>query len=97
MNTNALNVIHDTANHCFTIELEGDKAVLDYRFPDGPATTGKTKKIDFTHTWVPPVARGRGLAERLVRTGLKWAREQEFEIHASCWYVAKFLQMSEKK
>ena len=93
MNSSALNVIHDTSNHCFTIELEGDKAVLDYRLSGSPTA----RKIDFTHTWVPPVARGRGVAEKLVRAGLKWAREEEFEIHASCWYVAKFLQAGTKK
>ena len=46
MNSSALNVIHDTSNHCFTIELEGDKAVLDYRLSGSPTA----RKIDFTHT-----------------------------------------------
>ncbi|MGL5391371.1 MAG: N-acetyltransferase, partial [Shewanella sp.] len=34
----------------------------------------------------------KGLAERLVRQGLKWAKEQEMQITASCWYVQKFLK-----
>ncbi|MGL4641014.1 MAG: GNAT family N-acetyltransferase, partial [Shewanella sp.] len=31
-------------------------------------------------------------AERLVRHGLKWAKAQNVEIQASCWYVQKFLK-----
>lgn len=48
--------------------------------------------IDFNRTFVPDELRGKGLAERLVRHGLKWAKAQDFEIAASCWYVQKFLK-----
>lgn len=68
----------------FTLGEQGNEAVLQYRLSPGA--------IDFTHTYVPPPLRGRGLAEALVRHGLKWAREQGYDIHASCWYVAKFLR-----
>ena len=34
---------------------------------------------------------GKGLAEKLVRTGLAWANQQGLKIRASCWYVQKFL------
>ena len=47
--------------------------------------------IDFTHTYVPFALRGQGLAERLVEVGLAWAKEQGYQIEASCWYVKKFL------
>ncbi len=48
--------------------------------------------INFTFTYVPESLRGQGIAEQLVRTGLAWARQQGFEIEASCWYVRRFLQ-----
>lgn len=48
--------------------------------------------INFTYTFVPESLRGHGVAEKLVRTGLAWAREQGFEIEASCWYVNRFLR-----
>ena len=48
--------------------------------------------INFTYTFVPEALRGQGIAEKLVRTGLAWAREQGFEIEASCWYVRRFLR-----
>lgn len=64
--------------------IKGEKeCVLDY------ALNGQ--QIDFTHTHVPFRLRGEGLAEALVEQGLAWAKEQNYEINASCWYVAKFL------
>lgn len=77
-------VIHQPHQHRFVINFEDNEAVLDYVMLDA-------KRIDFTHTFVPTALRGKGYAEKLVRTGLAWAREQEYEILASCWYVQKFL------
>ncbi len=72
----------------FVILHEGDEAVLAYRlFNDGEKSA-----IDFNSTYVPPEFRGKGLAEKLVRTGIKWAKEQGYELHASCWYAAKFIR-----
>ena len=48
--------------------------------------------IDFTHTLVPEAFRGQGVAKELVNTGLQWAREQGFNISASCSYVQRFLE-----
>ena len=42
--------------------------------------------------YVPAEFRGRGLAERLVRHGLQWAKAQGYDIQASCWYVRKFIR-----
>lgn len=72
----------------FVILHEHDEAVLVYRL----FTYADKSAIDFTSTYVPPALRGKGLAEKLVRTGLKWAKQQGYEIQASCWYVAKFIR-----
>ncbi|WP_299795856.1 GNAT family N-acetyltransferase [uncultured Shewanella sp.] len=48
-------------------------------------------RINFTHTFVPTGLRGQGLAEKLVRHGLSWARSERLAIETSCWYVQKFL------
>ncbi|WP_151670983.1 GNAT family N-acetyltransferase [Nitrincola schmidtii] len=58
-------------------------AVLEYQL--------HPPKVHFTSTYVPDSMRGQGIAEKLVRTGLAWAREQNYEITTSCWYVDKFL------
>lgn len=81
-----MEIRHQPERQRFVLELEDGEAVLDYRLlPGGRA-------IDFSHTYVPPALRGRGIAEKLVRSGLAWAREQGYEIQASCWYVQRFLR-----
>lgn len=75
---------HQQDKQRFIIPIDDYEAVLEYRL-DG-------QHIDFNRTFVPDELRGKGLAERLVRHGLKWAKAQNFKIQASCWYVQKFLK-----
>lgn len=75
---------HQPQQQRFCLHLDGEEAVLDYQL--------KGSQINFTHTYVPDALRGRGIAEQLVRAGLTWAREQQYQIEASCWYVDKFLR-----
>ncbi len=77
-------VNHDPGQQLFYIELEHGDAVLEYQVL--PNDT-----VNFTRTYVPGEYRGKGLAEKLVRTGLAWANQQGLKIRASCWYVQKFL------
>ncbi|MCL2919461.1 GNAT family N-acetyltransferase [Shewanella litorisediminis] len=76
-------VIHDKTNQVFLLAANGVEARLEYH--------RQGDSIDFNRTFVPPELRGQGLAEKLVRHGLAWARKQGLDIHASCWYVQKFL------
>jgi predicted GNAT family acetyltransferase len=86
-----LEIKHLIAEQCFVVDLAGTQARLEYQFT--PALSeGKPGRINFSHTYVPPELRGQGVAEKLVRTGLQWAQQEQFEIRASCWYVAKFLR-----
>ncbi len=80
-----MEIQHEIERQRFVLQLEGGEAVLEYRLLPGNG-------IDFSHTFVPPELRGRGAAEKLVRTGLAWARAQEYEIQASCWYVQRFIR-----
>jgi uncharacterized protein len=80
---------HDTESSRFTLTLDNQKAILEYRIDKTPSGDSV---VDFTHTFVPPQFRGKGYAEKLVRHGLNWAREQGYEIRASCWYVQMFLR-----
>ncbi len=77
-------IIHQAWHQRFVLAGDGEQAQLDYQL------AGNT--INFTNTFVPPELRGQGLAEKLVRHGLAWARAQNFTIHASCRYVKKFLK-----
>ncbi|MFV0597554.1 GNAT family N-acetyltransferase [Shewanella sp.] len=77
-------VEHQQDRQRFVIPVDGYEAVLEYQL--------NGQHIDFNRTFVPDELRGKGLAERLVRHGLKWAKAQDYEIRASCWYVQKFLK-----
>ena len=80
-----MNINHQPERARFVSVIDNQEARLEY---DLMPRHG----INFTHTFVPEALRGQGIAEKLVRTGLAWAREQGFEIEASCWYVKRFLR-----
>jgi predicted GNAT family acetyltransferase len=78
-------IIHHSHKQCFTLSVDGAEAIVEYRLLDN-------NTINFSRTFVPTELRGHGVAEKLVRTALSWAKEKGFTIHASCWYVNKFLR-----
>jgi len=80
-----VDINHQPERARFVSEIDNQEARLEY---DLMPRHG----INFTYTFVPEALRGQGIAEKLVRTGLAWAREQGFEIEASCWYVRRFLR-----
>lgn len=45
-----------------------------------------------THTYVPDEARGKGIAEQLVKAMLADAREEGFRIAPDCSYVATYFR-----
>lgn len=92
--TKEIIVNHDQVASEFFVDLgsldsgllgSGDeRAVLKYRMDSACS-------VDFYNTFVPRLARGRGIAEALVDAGLAWATEKNYEQRASCWYVQKHL------
>lgn len=83
------NVQHQPDQKRFVLACENQQAVLEYALD---TSAEGAQSIDFYSTYVPPEFRGKGFAEKLVRQGLSWAREQGYEIRATCWYVQKFLR-----
>ena len=82
-------ITHQPELQRFMSRVDDEEAVLEYRLLSD-------RGIDFTRTYVPEALRGQGIAEKLVRTGLAWAAEQEYETQASCWYVTRFLKRGRK-
>lgn len=80
---------HHPQRHCFTVDTDGKESILQYRLLEPDADK---PGIDFTRTYVPDALRGQGIAEALVRHGLRWAKAENLQIQASCWYVQKFLR-----
>jgi predicted GNAT family acetyltransferase len=68
----------------FEIATDHGVAFLSYlRKPDS---------IVFVHTEVPKPLRGRGLAERMVASGLEAARREGLRIVAQCPFVRKYMR-----
>lgn len=84
-----MHVQHQPERRRFVIVVAEQESVLEYR-ETGPAA------VEFTRTFVPAALRGQGIAEQLVRSGLRWAREQGYEYTASCWYVQRFLKQGRR-
>ena len=83
------NIRHIPEQFRFVVDYRGAQAILQYVILNqGTGTT----TLDITSTYVPPEFRGQGLAEKLVRTAMAWGKEQGYELHASCWYAAKFIR-----
>lgn len=77
-------VRHNAAEHRFEVTLGGYLAVAEYALEEG--------RMVFTHTFVPPELRGRGIAEKLVRAGLEHARAEKRAVVPLCSYVATFIK-----
>jgi predicted GNAT family acetyltransferase len=84
MQTNELQIIHNTDKKCFEIHIEAQTAELSYHL------LGNT--IIFTHTGVPPALEGRGIGSLLVKTGLEYARKNNLKVQSLCWFVSGYIQ-----
>ncbi len=85
MNSNESFIVDHQADSCRFI-IPNTQAVLEYQLDP------KQGQVDFSRTFVPQDMRGSGAAQALVSAGLRWAREEQLSIEASCWYVEKFLR-----
>lgn len=59
-------------------------AVLEYELSDG--------EIALTHTEVAPELEGRGLAGKLARAALEYARERGLKVVPLCGYVEAYIR-----
>ena len=77
-------VRHNAAENRFEALVDGQLSVADYE--------RQGSEIIFTHTFTPPALRGRGIAERLVRAALEYARTEKLRVVPACSYVAVFIE-----
>jgi hypothetical protein len=68
----------------FEISMEGHMAVLEYELEGG--------RMVFTYTRVPEALARRGLASRLVFTGLEYARRHNLKVESLCSFVSSYIQ-----
>ncbi|RDD37441.1 Protein NATD1 [Trichoplax sp. H2] len=84
-------VMHDEAKSEFFVQLDSDKAVLQYSLAQNEGV------IDMLHTGVPPRFRGMGVAKLLAQTAFDYALQNRFKMKLSCWYLAEYLQKNPKR
>ncbi len=82
--TNAVVVRHDPEKQRFEAEVDGKQSVADYE--------RRGTDMVMTHTFVPPELRGRGIAEKLVRFALEFARTERLRVVPACSYVEAFIR-----
>jgi predicted GNAT family acetyltransferase len=68
----------------FEFEIDGHRALADYRIADGV--------MDLYHTESPPALAGRGVGSKLIRTALLSARAQGLKVRPTCSFVAAYLK-----
>lgn len=76
---------HDTKYQQFTLTIGEEEAELAYATP-------LDKVLDFTHTYVPEQARGKGISSLLITEGLKFADKNGYRIIATCPAVDTFIK-----
>jgi predicted GNAT family acetyltransferase len=81
-----MEIIHDEEDlRFYAIIEEGEEAELTYTFTD-------EGMMDFDHTYVPQDHRGKGVADKLVKTGLEHAREKNCKVIPSCPVVEAYVR-----
>jgi predicted GNAT family acetyltransferase len=84
MHTHAIIVRHNPEEHRFEAEIDGALSVADYQL--------RGTDMIMTHTFVPPALRGQGIAEKLVRAALEYARTERLRVVPACSYVDAYIR-----
>jgi len=84
LNLEAVAVTHNQEARRFEATVDGFRALITYRrFPD---------RIVLLHTEVPTPYQGHGIAAKLTRAALDFARANHLRVVPLCPYVSNFLR-----
>lgn len=84
MDMNNLEVKHNEGKNRFEIQLGDQVAMVKYILASG--------EIIFTHTEVPEAFEGQGVAGKLAKAAIEYAKAHEMRIRAMCPYIAAYIQ-----
>ncbi len=79
-----LEVIQNTEQNRFEVWIEGCLSELDYQQEEGI--------LVITHVGVHPRHRGVGVARKLTRTALEYARGRSLRVNPVCSYAAAYIR-----
>ena len=77
-------VQNNTRNFQFEVELDGERAEMQYRM--------RNSTMYLMHTKVPDAFRGKGVASTLARHALEYARDNGHKIAVLCPFVASYVK-----
>jgi uncharacterized protein len=83
-NLNDFPVKHNSNARRFEMNVKGELAVISYRISAGV--------ISLDHTGVPVPIEGHGVAAKLTRAALDFARAENLRVVPACSYVAAFVR-----
>ena len=84
MGTPKLAMRHEPAANRFTVRLDDQIAYLSYE------ERGE-RVLEYTHVYVPPEYRDRGIASLLTQRALEYARTEGIAVIPSCSFVGYYL------
>lgn len=84
LDLNSLPVVHNEAENRFEVTIDGQMALATYRLRDN--------RMIINHTEVPPHLRGRGIAAKIARAALDYARSHNLLVLPTCPYTAGFIR-----
>lgn len=84
VNLNELEVTHNPAENRFKSWIDGQLSKLDYKEDDDT--------IVMMHVGVNPEHRGQGVAGKLTKAGLEYAKEKSLRVIPMCSYVGVYIR-----
>ena len=72
----------------FVTTIEQEEAFVEYRLNENV--------MDLYYTYTPPHLRGKGLAGKVVKEALNYAKEKSYKVIPSCYYVSVFIDRYEE-
>jgi predicted GNAT family acetyltransferase len=79
-----VNVMNNEQQMQFQIHIDGEIALLEYRF--------YRNALALMHTEVPENLEGKGLASQLARYAFEWARIKGMRVRVYCSFVKTWLE-----
>ena len=79
-----LEISNNAAKHRIETVVDNRLAKIDYYLGEG--------KIYYTHTYVPPELEGRGIASRMAKFALEYARQERLMVIPDCPFVSAYIK-----
>ena len=79
-----LKIEHDKKNQRFFVKKNDDVSELKYKVLDD-------NTLDYYTTYVPENLRHQGIAAQITEEALQYARDNDYQVVASCPYVKSYI------